>query len=98
MEIGVIISLAGLTLSAATFFIGRMTATNKSGREDGQMRSDMGYIKSGVDGMRNDIKEFREALENVRIEQAAQGRDIESAFRRIKALEERMSHYHEGGG
>lgn len=97
MEIGIIISIAGLALSAATFFIGRVSAGKNTGRETGQVLSDVGYVKRGVDDLREDIKDFREIVENVRITQASQARDIKSAFERIEALERRMSHYHDGG-
>ncbi len=97
MELGIIISVCGLALSAATFFIGRVSAGKSSGRETGQVLSDMGYIKRGMDDLRDDIKDFREIVEKVRIEQAAQAQDLKSALRRIEALEKRMSHYHEGG-
>ncbi len=97
MELGIIISVCGLALSAATFFVGRITAGKSSGKENGQMLSDMGYVKRGVDDLRDDIKDFREIIEKVRIEQAAQAQDLKSALRRIEALEKRVSHYHEGG-
>lgn len=97
MEIGVVVGIIGAAVSVSTFIIGRMTASKSSGREDGQMLSDMGYIKSGIDTLRGEIKDFREILDKVRIEQAAQARDIKSAYERIEKLEKRMAHYHEGG-
>ena len=95
MELSAVIAIGGFAISVVTFFIGRISAGKSAGREDGQLISDIGYIKSSVNRLSDDIKEFRGALEAVRIEQAAHGRDIESAFRRIKTLEEKVSHYHE---
>lgn len=97
MELGIIISVCGLALSAATFFVGRVTAGKTSGKQDGQILSDIGYIKSGVDTLRADFKDQSKNIAEIRIEQAKHARDIKSAYERIEALERRMSHYHEGG-
>lgn len=97
MEIGLIVSLCGLALSAATFFIGRITAGKTSGKENGQMLSDIGYIKSSVDSLRADVKELNKNLSEIRIEQAAQARDIKTLYSRVETLEKRIAHYHEGG-
>ena len=95
MEIGVIISVCGLALSAATFFIGRITAGKASGKENGQLLSDLGYIKSSVDSLRTDVKELNKNHSDIRIEQAAQARDIKTLYSRIEKVEERITHYHE---
>lgn len=97
MEIGIIISLCGLALSAATFFIGRITAGKTSGKESGQLLSDLGYIKSSVDNLRTDVKELSKNHSDIRIEQAAQARDVKTLYSRVEALEKRVNHYHEGG-
>lgn len=95
MELGVIISICGLALSAATFFIGRITAGKASGKENGQLLSDLGYIKSSVDSLRTDVKELNKNHSDIRIEQAAQARDIKTLYSRIEKVEERITHYHE---
>ena len=95
MEFGIIISVCGLALSAATFFIGRITAGKASGKENGQLLSDLGYIKSSVDSLRTDVKELNKNHSDIRIEQAAQARDIKTLYSRIEKVEERITHYHE---
>lgn len=95
MEIGIVISVCGLALSAATFFIGRITAGKASGKENGQLLSDLGYIKSSVDSLRTDVKELNKNHSDIRIEQAAQARDIKTLYSRIEKVEERITHYHE---
>ena len=97
MELGVIISVCGLALSAATFFIGRISAGKTSGKENGQILSDIGYIKSSVDSLRADVKELNKNHSEIRAVQAAQERDIKTLYSRIESLERRVSHYHEGG-
>ena len=96
MELGVIISVCGLALSAATFFIGRISAGKTSGKENGQILSDIGYIKSSVDSLRADVKELNKNHSEIRAVQAAQERDIKTLYSRIESLERRMAHYHEG--
>ena len=95
MEIGIVISVCGLALSAATFFIGRITAGKASGKENGQLLSDLGYIKSSVDSLRTDVQELNKNHSDIRIEQAAQARDIKTLYSRIEKVEERITHYHE---
>ncbi len=95
MEIGLIVSLCGLALSAGTFFIGRITAGKTSGKENGQMLSDIGYIKSSVDSLRADVKELNKNHSEIRAVQAAQERDIKTLYSRVETLEKRVAHYHE---
>ena len=97
MEIGVIISIAGLLLSAATFVIGRMTASKNSGKEYGQMLSEIGYIKCSMDEMKNDIRSFRKESTEIRIEHARHKEDIEDLRRRVTDLEKKVTRYHEEG-
>ena len=96
MEIGIIISVCGLALSAATFFIGRVSAGKSSGKENGQILSDIGYIKSSVDTLRADVKELNKNHSEIRIAQAEQSRDIKTLYSRVETLEKRVAHYHEG--
>ena len=97
MELGMITGLIGVGLSIATFVIGRITAGKTSGKENGQMLSDIGYIKSSVDNLRAEVKEMNKNLSEIRIEQAAQARDIKTLYSRVESLEKRIAHYHEGG-
>jgi peptidoglycan hydrolase CwlO-like protein len=95
IEIGTIIAAVGLAISVATFFIGRVTAGKSSGKENGQLLSDLGYIKSSVDSLRTDVKELNKNHGDIRIEQAAQARDIKTLYSRVEKVEERIAHYHE---
>ena len=97
IEIGTIIAATGLAISIATFFIGRVTAGKTSGKENGQILSDIGYIKSSVDSLRADVKELNRNHSEIRATQAAQERDIKTLFCRVEEIERRVSHYHEGG-
>lgn len=57
IETSVLIAIVGCALSAATFFIGRTTAAKNSGREDGVILTELGYIKAGVDDMKKKMEE-----------------------------------------
>lgn len=80
MEISVLIALVGLALSAATFFLGRMTSARNSGQENGVMLTEIGYIKSGIDDMKKKME-------------TADRRYIDLA-ERVTALEEKVEIYH----
>ena len=49
MELGVVIAVIGCALSVATFFVGRISAEKKEGREAGELAKDIEYIKKSVD-------------------------------------------------
>ena len=57
IDIAVLISIIGVLLSIATFFVGRMTAAKTSGQEYGVMLTEIGYIKSGVDDMKKKMEQ-----------------------------------------
>lgn len=73
-------TLLSLLLAAGTFFIGRISAAKQGGRESGQMLSDLGYIKRGVEGVEKKLE---------RVEQ--QYNKLES---RVSRIEEAMKIYH----
>lgn len=98
IDLTILISIISIALAIATFFIGRMTATRKQGQESGQLLSDIGYIKRGMDDLKAEIKEERKHTGEMELLLAEHGRDIKSAFDRIKRVEERISRYHEHGG
>lgn len=75
-----LITVCGFALSAATFFIGRMTAAKTSGQEYGVMLTEIGYIKSGVDDMKKKMEQ-------------SDKRYIDLA-ERVTALEETARIYH----
>lgn len=46
-----LITVCGLVLSVATFFIGRASAIRKDGQSDGQILTELGYLKSNTDAI-----------------------------------------------
>lgn len=83
MEITTILTLTtivGFALSVATFFIGRTTASKADGKQEGQILTELGYIKSGVDDMKRKMENMEKSYHNL------EGR--------VARLEERVNIYH----
>src|SRR5690625_932727 len=56
VEIGILIAVCGLALSFATFWAGRAKAYKTDGKESGMLKSELGYIRKGVDDIRIDLR------------------------------------------
>ena len=89
IEISALIGALGLIISVATFFIGRTTAAKTSGTEDGEMKSDIKYIKSSIDKQEAKLDGVIESFDDVKIE-------IEKLKGRILALEQKVKILHGG--
>lgn len=83
VEITVLIAVIGCALSVGTFFVGRMTAAKNDGRENGQVLTELGYIKKGIDGLEKDIKEIKDQYAALDV--------------RVSKLEEASRIYHKEG-
>lgn len=83
IETSVLIAVFGFAISAATFFIGRMTAARSSGQQDGQVLTELGYIKKGIDGLERDIKEIKRQYTDLDV--------------RVSKVEEAIRIYHKEG-
>ncbi len=90
IEISVLIAVCGLAVSAATFFIGRMTAAKSSGLTDGEMKADIKHIKDTQEEMKNDIKTYGMNYTELCTE-------LEKIKGRIAKLEEVVKIYHKEG-
>ena len=80
MELTVLISIIGVALSVGTFFIGRTTVSKADGKQEGQILTELGYIKSGVDDMKRKMESMEKSYHNL------EGR--------VARLEERVNIYH----
>ena len=89
METSVIIALAGLALSAATFFIGRTTNAKHNGEADGELKADIKYIKSSVEKQETKLDGVVESFDDVKLE-------IEKLKGRLNALEQKVKILHGG--
>lgn len=79
-DVSVLIAICGFALSVATFFIGRTSQAKSNGQQTGQVLTELGYIKKGVDGLERKLDELQKSyskLEN-----------------RVTKLEERVGFFH----
>ena len=83
VDITILIGVVGCALSVGTFFIGRTTAAKNDGRENGQVLTELGYIKKGIDGLEKDIKEIKRQYTDLDV--------------RVSKLEEAIRIYHKEG-
>ena len=89
IETSVLIAVCGLAISAATFFIGRMTAAKSSGAADGEMKADIKHIKISVEKQEKKLDGVVENYDDVKLE-------IERLKGRLKALEQKVEYLHGG--
>lgn len=87
IELSVLIAVAGLGISAVTFFIGRTTAAKSDGQMDGEMKADVKYIKSSVEKQETKLDSIVENYDEVKLE-------IERLKGRLKALEQKVEMLH----
>ena len=80
VEITVLITVCGFALSVASFFMGRMTSAKNSGQQTGQVLTELGYIKKGIDGLDGKME---------KMEQQHSKLDV-----RVSKLEEAMKIFH----
>ena len=88
--ISIIIAVVGCLLSVIAFFIGRQSASKQEGREAGQMLSEMGYLKSGIDDIKAEIKEQRKTYEALQNRVTIVERDLKTVFNKLDEIKERV--------
>ncbi len=91
IETATLISLGGLALAAATFFIGRLSAAKSIGQGDGEMKADIKHIKATQAELKEDIRSYGINYTEVRTE-------LESIKGRVAKLEELIRIYHRRSG
>lgn len=89
VNISVIITVAGLALSAATFLIGRMSAAKDSGQADGELKTDVKYIRDSINKQEKKLDVVVENYSEVKTE-------IMQLKERLHALEEKVEYLHGG--
>ena len=81
IEISVLVAVIGVAVSVGTFFIGRTTAAKNSGQQTGQVLTELGYIKKGIDGLEKKMERMEQQYNNLDV--------------RVSKLEEIVRIYHE---
>ena len=83
IELSVLIAVIGCALSVGTFFIGRVTAAKSSGQQTGQVLTELGYIKKGIDGLEQKMEKMEQQYTKLDV--------------RVSKLEEAIRIYHKEG-
>lgn len=87
IEVSILIAVLGLCISAATFFIGRTTAAKSVGHSDGELKSDIKYIKTSVEKQEKKLDSVVENYDDIKLE-------IERLKGKLKALEQKVEMLH----
>jgi septal ring factor EnvC (AmiA/AmiB activator) len=80
IEVTVLLSVIGCCVSVAAFFIGRISAAGAKGQQTGQVLTELGYIKKGVDGLEKRFEKLQENYNELKT--------------RVTKLEEKVGFYH----
>lgn len=83
IDMSALIAVIGCALSIGTFFVGRVTAAKSSGRETGQVLTELGYIKKGIDGLEQKMEKMEQQYTKLDV--------------RVSKLEEAIRIYHKEG-
>ena len=83
VDITVLIAVIGCALSVGTFFVGRLTAAKSSGQQTGQVLTELGYIKKGIDGLEQKMEKMEQQYTKLDV--------------RVSKLEEAIRIYHKEG-
>jgi hypothetical protein len=83
IDLTILIAVIGCALSVGTFFIGRVTAAKSSGQQTGQVLTELGYIKKGIDGLEQKMEKMEQQYTKLDV--------------RVSKLEEAIRIYHKEG-
>lgn len=89
ININIIIAVLGFALSVGTFFVGRQTAAKNSGKEDGELKADIKYIRTSVEKQEKKLDKVAGDYDDIRVE-------LEKLRGRMDALEQRVKMLHGG--
>lgn len=86
MDEKLLISLIGLAVSVATFFVGRLAARQTVGEKNGYLASDIGYIKAGIDDLKTEIRTLKIEMAEISTRLARVEESTKQAHKRIDEL------------
>lgn len=95
VSVGLLCTLLGAVLSMVTFSRNKAKDDKSEGRQDGQMLTELGYIKSGIDDIKTEQREQRKINTETATKLAAVEASAKQAHRRIDRIEGREYHSHE---
>ena len=80
------ISIAGLALSALTFYFGRLSKNREQGEDAGSIKTDIRYIRNGIDDLKEDLREVKHNIDDIYTRLAKVESSCEHAHKRIDEL------------
>lgn len=89
ININILIAVLGFAMSVGTFFVGRQTAAKNSGKEDGELKADIKYIRTSVEKQEKKLDKVAGDYDDIRVE-------LEKLRGRMDALEQRVKMLHGG--
>lgn len=94
MEWTVFVSVAGslvaLACSLTSLFRNKKTDANSEGRQDGQILTELGYIKGGIDDVKNEQREQRKINTDFVSRLTAVEASAKQAHKRLDQMEGRV--------
>ena len=88
IDLSVLIAIIGAVLSVATFFFGRVSVAKTNGKENGMVLTEIGYIKSGIDDIKQEQREQRNINTEVLTRLTAVEESTKQAHKRISDIAE----------
>ena len=89
ISISILIAVIGVVLSIITFVAGRQTAAKNQGLQDGQILTELGYLKSNTDEIKKRLdEEDHRHIETIQ-KLAELDSSLKSAHKRLDGLEKR---------
>ena len=86
MEFDKIIPWVSLVLAIVTFFIGRFSAHQATGEKSGTIASDIGYIKAGIDELKNELRTVKAEVSEMATRVARLEESTSNAHNRIDEI------------
>ncbi len=85
---GIITGVFGLVFGFVTLFRNKKTDDKSEGEREGQIYTELGYIKKGIDGIERRFEAIEKKYTEVLVSVAKMDESLKSAHKRISALEE----------
>ncbi len=88
--LSIVIAVIGCLIAVVTFFLGRQSASKTEGREAGQILSEIGYLKRGIDDIKSDFKDQCKSADVLRDRVTIIERDLKTVFASLNEIKEEL--------
>ena len=87
--LGAFLTLVSLTIAICTFYFNRKKETSADGEFKGSLKTDLEYIKRGVDELKRDNKDIRDDVGDLKERVKSVEDSAKEAHRRIDRMEQK---------